>query len=57
MSDFVPDEFGAPLLLSGDEFFLEPLGPEHNERDYTGVGVEHRAHPGDSWIRGLVLAP
>jgi hypothetical protein len=53
MSDFVPDEFGAPLLLSGDEFVLEPLAPEHNERDYAAwmSSIEHiRATPGfEDW--------
>jgi hypothetical protein len=61
MSDFVPDEFGAPLLLSGDEFVLEPLGPEHNERDYTAwmSSIEHiRATPGFedwSWPHEMAL--
>ncbi len=61
MSDFVPDEFEAPLLLSGDEFVLEPLGPEHNERDYTAwmSSIEHiRATPGFedwSWPQEMAL--
>jgi hypothetical protein len=32
---FVPDGFEPPLGLVGDGFRLEPLGPEHNERDYA----------------------
>jgi RimJ/RimL family protein N-acetyltransferase len=31
---FVPPEFVVPLRLEADEFVLEPLGPQHNERDY-----------------------
>ena len=33
-ADFVPDSFDAPLHFEGDGFHLEPLGPEHNERDH-----------------------
>ena len=32
---FVPNEFQAPTELDGDGFRLEPLGPEHNERDHA----------------------
>jgi hypothetical protein len=31
---FVPDDFEPPLTLTGDGFRLEPLGPQHNERDH-----------------------
>jgi len=31
---FVPDDFEVPLELASDRFRLEPLGPEHNERDH-----------------------
>jgi hypothetical protein len=31
---FVPDHFEPPLTLAGDGFRLEPLGPQHNERDH-----------------------
>ena len=31
---FVPDEFVVPISLSGPGFRLEPLRPEHNERDH-----------------------
>ena len=34
MSDFVPSDFEVPLRLETPQFLLEPLGPEHNERDY-----------------------
>jgi hypothetical protein len=53
---FVPDEFEPPRYLDGPGFRLEPLGPEHNERDYAAwmSSIEHiRATPGfphgDSW--------
>jgi hypothetical protein len=32
---FVPDAFEPPAGLLGDGFRLEPLGPEHNERDHA----------------------
>ena len=32
--DFVPPDFVVPLRLETPPFTLEPLGPEHNERDY-----------------------
>jgi RimJ/RimL family protein N-acetyltransferase len=31
---FVPGDFEVPLELATDRFRLEPLGPEHNERDH-----------------------
>lgn len=31
---FVPHDFVVPERLEGPGFRLEPLGPEHNERDY-----------------------
>jgi hypothetical protein len=35
MSDeFVPPEFVVPTVFMGDGFRLEPLGPQHNERDH-----------------------
>lgn len=46
---FVPDAFEPPLGFVGDGFRLEPLGPEHNERDYAAwsSSIEHiRASPG-----------
>jgi hypothetical protein len=32
---FVPPDFAVPEGLSSSQFRLEPLGPEHNERDYA----------------------
>jgi RimJ/RimL family protein N-acetyltransferase len=46
---FVPDAFEVPLRLETDRFVLEPLGPEHNERDHEAwmSSVDHiRATPG-----------
>ena len=31
---FVPDDFVVPQAFDGPSFRLEPLGAEHNERDY-----------------------
>jgi hypothetical protein len=45
----VPDEFEPPLGLVTDDFRLEPLGPEHSERDHAAwsQSIEHiRASPG-----------
>ena len=35
MTQFVPADFTPPHGLSMLEFRLEPLGPEHNERDHA----------------------
>ena len=49
----VPESFDVPRELVTDRFRLEPLGPQHNERDHaawTG-SIEHiRSTPGlDRW--------
>lgn len=53
MADFVPKHFEPPLELIGTELVLEPLGPEHNQRDYAAwtSSIEHiRATPGlEDW--------
>ena len=50
MSDtFVPSDFAVPEAFEGPGFRLEPLGPEHNERDHDAwmSSIEHiRATPG-----------
>ena len=50
---FVPDDFDPPRRLATDRFVLEPLGPEHNERDYAAwtSSMDHiRTTPGfDDW--------
>lgn len=40
---FVPAGFEPPHGLEADAFRLEPLGPEHNERDYAAwsSSIEH----------------
>jgi len=32
---FVPSDFEVPTVVEADGFRLEPLGPEHNERDHA----------------------
>ena len=52
MSSFVPDDFAVPTELDGPGFRLEPLGPEHNERDFAAwtSSIDHiRATPGFPW--------
>jgi RimJ/RimL family protein N-acetyltransferase len=53
MADFVPEDFAPPIGLVSEEFVLEPLGPEHNERDYAAwtSNIEHiRSTPGlEDW--------
>jgi RimJ/RimL family protein N-acetyltransferase len=59
--DFVPAGFRVPLRLETPQFTLEPLGPQHNERDYEAwrSSAEHiHATPGwegSSWPRELTL--
>lgn len=46
---FVPEDFEVPLRLDGPGFCFEPLGPQHNERDYEAwmSSIDHiRATPG-----------
>ena len=59
---FVPPDFIVPLRLETPEFVLEPLGPEHNERDHAAwsSSQEHiHTTPGweqsDSWPREMTL--
>ena len=52
MAKFVPPDFKVPLGLATSDFVLEPLGPEHNERDYEAwtSSMEHIAEtPGFPW--------
>jgi hypothetical protein len=51
MSDqmFVPIDFAVPDGLTAGEFWLEPLGPQHNAADYAAwtASIDHiRATPG-----------
>ena len=46
---FVPSSFAVPHMYTGTGFHLEPLGPEHNERDYAAwmSSIDHiRSTPG-----------
>ena len=59
-SKFIPDDFQAPNSFTGPGFTLEPLGPEHNERDYEAwtSSMDHiHATPGSwgSWPRPMTL--
>jgi RimJ/RimL family protein N-acetyltransferase len=52
VAEFVPPDFDVPLGLATSDFVLEPLGPEHNERDYEAwtSSMEHIAEtPGFPW--------
>jgi len=59
MAEFVPSDFDVPLELETPEFVLEPLGPEHNERDYEAwtSSMEHivstPGFAGGSWPREM----
>ncbi len=47
---FIPDDFEPPRTFEGPGFRLEPLGPEHNERDYEAwtSSMDHiHATPGE----------
>lgn len=57
---FVPDGFEPPLRLEAEHFRLEPLGPEHNERDHAAwtSSIEHILGspgygPDSSWPRAM----
>jgi hypothetical protein len=48
---FVPPSFEAPEAYAWSEFHLEPLGPQHNERDHAAwmSSIDHiRSTPGFS---------
>ena len=63
MGTFVPDDFVVPREFAGSGFRLEPLGPEHNERDHAAwmSSIDHiRATPGfpdpdDDWPHPMGL--
>lgn len=62
-STFVPPDFDPPRELSTRHFRLEPLGPQHNERDHAAwtTSIEHiRSTPGfpdGGWppVEGMTL--
>lgn len=46
---FVPADFPVPVAFDGPGFRLEPLGPEHNERDHAAwmTSIDHiKSTPG-----------
>jgi RimJ/RimL family protein N-acetyltransferase len=49
----VPDDFEVPLRHETADFVLEPLGPEHNERDHAAwmSSIEHirATHGFEGW--------
>ncbi len=60
-SSFVPTDFVPPTSFTAGDFRLEPLGPEHNERDYSAwsSSIDHiRSSPGfpdGNWPREMSL--
>ena len=58
---FVPADFEPPLAFTAGGFRLEPLGPQHNDRDYAAwtSSMEHiRRTPGfpdGRWPREMSL--
>ena len=57
---FVPEDFDPPRSFDGPGFRLEPLGPEHNERDHEAwsTSMDHiHATPGEwgNWPRPMSL--
>jgi hypothetical protein len=59
---FVPASFVVPTQFEGEGFHLEPLGPEHNERDHAAwmSSIDHiHATPGfedSDWPMRMSLA-
>jgi hypothetical protein len=63
---FVPQDFEPPARLVTRDFVLEPLGPQHNERDHvawTSSMAHIHATPGfveseheDPWPRPMTLS-
>ncbi|MGH3137257.1 MAG: N-acetyltransferase [Gaiellaceae bacterium] len=57
----VPDDFEVPLRFENPAFVLEPLGPEHNERDYAAwsSSIDHihatRGFVGRRWPHPMSL--
>ncbi|HEY1332385.1 MAG TPA: GNAT family N-acetyltransferase [Actinomycetota bacterium] len=58
---FVPADFDPPTHLTVGAFRLEPLGPEHNERDYAAwtSSMDHirrsPGYPDGRWPRPMTL--
>ena len=60
-AEFIPPDFDPPHRLTAPGMELEPLGPQHNERDYAAwtSSMEHiRATPGfvgGKWPREMTI--
>ena len=60
-ASFVPDDFDPPTDFTAEKFRLEPLSPDHNERDYAAwsSSIDHiRRTPGfpdGNWPREMSL--
>jgi hypothetical protein len=60
-AEFVPAEFDPPRAFTAGGFHLEPLGPEHNERDFAAwrSSMEHirrsPGYPDGNWPREMSL--
>ena len=60
-AEFIPPDFDPPHRLTVPGMELEPLGPQHNERDYAAwtSSMEHiRATPGfvgGKWPREMTI--
>ncbi len=58
---FVPEGFDPPTEFRAGSFRLEPLGPQHNERDYAAwhSSIEHirrsPGYPDGTWPREMSL--
>lgn len=59
---FVPADFEPPIRVAVGNFRLEPLSPEHNDRDYAAwtSSMEHirslPGYPDGRWPREMSLA-
>lgn len=59
--EFVPAGFAVPRCFEGPGFQLEPLGPQHNERDHAAwmSSIDHIRQtpdfPDGSWPREMSL--
>jgi RimJ/RimL family protein N-acetyltransferase len=51
MTEFVPRDFDVPRRLETPQFVLEPLGPEHNDRDYDAwTSSKEHIHATPGWV-------
>ena len=54
---FVTSDFVPPERLSSPTFVLEPLGPQHNERDYAAWTSSIDHVPGDTGLPRMATGP